>query len=422
MIVELISVGTELLLGNIVNTNAAYLSEKCAALGLSCYYQSVVGDNELRLSLVIEQALKRSDILILSGGLGPTQDDLTKEVVAKVLGLECELHQPSKERILSFFQKRNMAITENNWKQAMLPKGCKVVTNYNGTAPGIIIESNLKEIVMDTDKVTILLPGPPNELIPMFETSIVPYLRKLNPSILFSETVKICGIGESKAETMILDLIEGQTNPTIATYAKTGEVHIRVTAQAINTEEARKLIAPMVSKLKQRFGEHIFTLDDNVTLEEAIIDILKVNHLTLATVESCTGGLLAARFINVSGVSDVFQTGHITYSNEAKSKVLGIDEAMIEEHGAVSSTVAGEMAERLALLEGSEVTVGITGIAGPTGGSEEKPVGLVYIACSVFGKTQIVKYQFIGNRSRVRESAVSAALVLIRQCILDYFE
>ena len=230
MTVEFISVGTEILLGNIVNTNAAYLSEQCAALGLSCYHQSVVGDNEERLEEAVRQALSRSDILILSGGLGPTKDDLTKEVVAKVFGKELYEDTHTKERIEAYFKRvRSEQVTPNHWKQAMVPEGAKVVDNHNGTAPGLIMEED--------GKTAILLPGPPNEIKPMFERDIAPYLNRLQPEGIYSKMVKICSIGESKAETMVADLMDAQTNPTIAPYAKTGEVHFRVTAKAASPKE-----------------------------------------------------------------------------------------------------------------------------------------------------------------------------------------
>ena len=234
MVVEIICVGTEILMGNIVNTNAAYLAAKCAGLGLTCYYQSVVGDNEGRLYEAVKIAYDRSDVVILSGGLGPTQDDLTKETASKVLNKGLYMHEPSKEAIIRILSRRGLTITENNWKQAMVPEGCIVVENPNGTAPGIIMEENNTHI--------ILLPGPPGELIPMFEDSIVPYLKKLTPDVLYSDMVKLCGIGESMAEDRIKDLIDAQSNPTIATYAKTGEVHMRVTAKAESEEEAKKLV------------------------------------------------------------------------------------------------------------------------------------------------------------------------------------
>ncbi len=413
MTVEIIAVGTEILLGNIVNTNAAYLAEKCAGLGLSCYHQDVVGDNEERLCETIKMALARADILLLSGGLGPTQDDLTKEAAAKVLGKPLYLHEESREAIRQFFEKRGLEITDNNWKQAMVPEGCIVVENPNGTAPGIIMAENGKHV--------ILMPGPPGELIPMFETSIVPYLSKLQSGVIFSQTVKICGVGESKLEAMVKDLIENQTNPTIATYAKTGEVHLRVTARAEDEKAAKKLVKPMVKELKGRFGSNIYTTDDEVTLEKAVVDLLLANHLTICTVESCTGGLLAARLINVPGVSEVFKAGYITYSNKAKRRLLGVKKSLLLKHGAVSEQVAKDMARGAALVSKADVTVSITGIAGPDGGTEEKPVGLVYMGCSVCGRVTVKKCQFSGNRAKIRENTVSAALSLMRECILQYY-
>ena len=413
MTVELISVGTELLLGNIVNTNAAYLAEKCADLGLSCFYQSVVGDNEERLGAVLKAALERSDIVILSGGLGPTEDDLTKEVSAKVMGRQLVMHEPSKKRIEEYFTSRNMELTENNWKQAMMPEGAIAVNNENGTAPGVIIE--------DGDKKVILLPGPPNEMIPMFEKSIMPYLEGSDPEVIYSQTVKICGVGESKAETLIKDMIDSQSNPTIATYAKNCEVHLRVTAKAAGEKEAKKLVKPVVKELKNRFGPCIYTTNADITLEKAVVDLLIANKLTVSTVESCTGGMLAARLINVSGVSDVYKSGYITYSNKAKRRILGIKKGLLEKKGAVSEEVAKEMAKGAAAISRAEVAVSITGIAGPGGGTEEKPVGLVYIACSVCGKIKVRKYNFRGNRAKIRETAVSSALILMRQCVLEYY-
>ena len=413
MTVEIISVGTEILLGNIVNTNAAYLAEKCAGIGLACYYQEVVGDNEERLLSVLQTALTRADVLLLSGGLGPTQDDLTKEVAARVMGRPLYLHEESKAAIQSFFEKRGLEITDNNWKQAMVPEGCSVVANPNGTAPGIIMAQDGKHV--------ILMPGPPNEMIPMFETSIMPYLSGLQSCVIYSQTVKICGVGESKAETMVADLIKEQSNPTLATYAKTGEVHLRVTARAEDEKAARKLVKPMVKELKGRFGNHVYTTEDDVTLEKAVVDLLLANGLTISTVESCTGGLLAARLINVPGVSEVFKSGYITYSNKAKRRILGIKKGLLEKKGAVSEEVAKEMAKGAAAISKAEVTVSVTGIAGPDGGTDEKPVGLVYIACSVCGKVKVRKYNFKGNRAKIRETTVSSALILMRQCILEYY-
>ena len=413
MTVEIIAVGTEILLGNIVNTNAAYLAEKCAGLGLSCYHQDVVGDNEERLMETIRLALTRADIILLSGGLGPTQDDLTKEAAAKVMGKELYLHEPSREAIRQFFAERNPEITENNWKQAMVPEGAVVVENPGGTAPGIIIAENGKHVV--------LMPGPPGELIPMFEKSIMPYLAGLTSGVIYSQTVKICGVGESKAESMVEDLVSAQNNPTIATYAKTGEVHLRVTATAPDEKEAKKLVKPMVKELKGRFGNHVYTTDSEVTLEKAVVDLLAANKLTACTVESCTGGMLSARLINVPGVSEVFKSGYVTYSNKSKRKLLGIKKNNLMKHGAVSEQIAREMAKTAAVLARTDVSVSTTGIAGPDGGTPEKPVGLVYIACNVCGRTTVKECRFHGSREKIRESTVSAALSLMRECILQYY-
>lgn len=413
MTVEIIAVGTEILLGNIVNTNAAYLAEKCAGLGLSCYHQDVVGDNEERLMETIRLALTRADIILLSGGLGPTQDDLTKEAAAKVMGKALYLHEPSREAIRQFFAERNLEITENNWKQAMVPESCTVVENPGGTAPGIIMAENGKHVV--------LMPGPPGELIPMFERSIMPYLAGLTSGVIYFQTVKICGVGESKAESMVEDLVDAQSNPTIATYAKIGEVHLRVTATAQDEKEAKKLVKPMVKELKGRFGNHVYTTDSEVTLEKAVVDLLMANKLTACTVESCTGGMLSARLINVPGVSEVFKSGYVTYSNKSKRKLLGIKKNILMKHGAVSEQIAREMAKTAAILARTDVSVSTTGIAGPDGGTPEKPVGLVYIGCNVCGRITVKECHFNGNREKIRESTVSAALSLMRECILQYY-
>lgn len=413
MVVELISVGTEILLGNIVNTNAAYLSEQCALLGLSCFFQSVVGDNEGRLREALSLALTRADIILLSGGLGPTEDDLTKETAASVLGYDLVEDEQWKEKLTAYFAKRKMKLTENNWKQAMVPQGCIVVGNKNGTAPGIIMEKEGRHV--------ILLPGPPGELIPMFEESIQPYLSALNPGKIVSQMVKVCGVGESLAETMILDLIDSQTNPTVATYAKTGEVHLRVTAKADNEKEAKRLLKPVIKELKERFGANIYSTSENVTLESSVVDLLRENGLTLTTAESCTGGMFAARIVNVPGASDVFREGFITYSNKAKRKYLGVKKGTLVKEGAVSEKTASEMAKGGCFLTKADVCVAITGIAGPGGGTEDKPVGLVYIGCCVCGRTAVKEYHFSGERAKIRESSVAAALTFLRESMLEYF-
>ena len=405
------SVGTELLLGNIVNTNAAYLAERCASLGLSCYHQSVVGDNEKRLEEAVRLALSRADIVILSGGLGPTKDDLTKEVTAKVFGKELREDAHTKERIEQYFrQMKSGKITENNWKQALVPEGAAVVDNHNGTAPGLIIEEG--------EKTAVLLPGPPNELKPMFEESVAPYLNSRQPEGIYSRMVKLCGIGESKAETMISDLMEKQTNPTIAPYAKTGEVHLRLTAKAGDEAEAEHLMGPVLEELYKRFGKFIYTENENVTLEDAVVDLLKKKGYTVTTAESCTGGRLAARIMNVPGASNVYNEGYITYSNDAKRKLLGVKKETLEEFGAVSRQTAQEMAEGAADAAGADAALSVTGLAGPDGGTKEKPVGLVYVGCFVNGHTRTEEFRFTGNRDKNRDYAVVRALTLLREELL----
>ena len=380
-------------------------------LGLSMYYQSVVGDNPGRLEEMVKTAMKRSDIIILSGGLGPTQDDLTKETVAKVMGKKLVEDQKARQEIQLFLERRGRTITENNWKQALVPEGCQVLYNVNGTAPGLIVK--------DDNTCVILLPGPPNELVPMFEEQVYPYLHKLQPEIICSKMIKLCGIGESSAETKILDLVEAQTNPTVAPYAKTGEVHLRITAKAESETAAYKLMEPVEEVLRQRFGTLIYTNDPQVTLEMAIYELLKANNLTVTTAESCTGGLVAGRLINVPGISEYIKEGYITYSNEAKQKLLGVPAEILQKYGAVSPQTAEAMAKGGAKAAEADVCIAVTGIAGPDGGSLEKPVGLVYMSCYCLGKVYTEKNQYTGSRSKIREYAVASALTLLRQAILD---
>lgn len=412
MTAELICVGTELLLGNIVNTNAAFISEKCAMLGLSMYYQSVVGDNPERLEELLKTAMGRSSVIILSGGLGPTQDDLTKETAARVMQRELVEDKRARQEIQEFLEKRGRRITDNNWKQAMVPENCRILYNSNGTAPGIIMEEGETRM--------ILLPGPPNELMPMFEEQVYPYLHALLPEIICSKMVKLCGIGESSAETKILDVIETQTNPTVAPYAKTGEVHLRITAKAESEQAAYALIAPVEEELQKRFGNLIYTDDPEVTLEMEVYRLLKENHLTVTTAESCTGGLLAGRLINVPGISEYLKEGYITYSNEAKEKLLGVPSETLKEHGAVSPQTAEAMAKGGAKAADADICVAVTGIAGPDGGTKEKPVGLVYMSCFCGGKLYTEKNQYSGSRSKIREYSVASALTLLRRAIIEY--
>lgn len=445
MVVEIISVGTELLMGNTVNTNANYLAKKCVELGLINYHQVTVGDNEDRLENVIKTALSRSDIIILSGGLGPTSDDITKEITAKALGRELVKDLGVKEAIQSYFTRsRRLDIPHNNWKQSYIIEGSTVVENHNGTAPGLIVDSyedynqedniNIDKTIDDNEqigktqskeeqanKIVILLPGPPRELIPMFEDSIMPYLRSYLSGTFYSETIKIIGYGESEAVLIVSDLIDNQANPTIAPYAKLGEVHFRITASANDEEEGKILVSPIVEEFKNRFGNSIFTSKEEEELEEVVVDLLLANSIKLTTAESCTGGLLSGKIVNVSGASSIFNEGFITYSNEAKEKHLGVKRETLERFGAVSRETAIEMAVGVAKNTGSDTSLAITGIAGPEGGTEEKPVGLVYIACFLDNNIRVKEYHINGNRQAVRERAVIYALDMLRKQMIDQY-
>ncbi len=410
MTAEIICVGTELLLGNIVNTNAAFLSEKLAYLGINCYFQTVVGDNRDRLLSVINTALSRADILIFSGGLGPTEDDLTKETVAEALGKKLIRDKWAEQEIADYFALRGRIPTDNNWKQADVIEGCEILYNKNGTAPGIFVSEG--------EKTVILLPGPPLELKSMFTDSVMPKLQQKCGQVFYSQTVKIVGPGESSVETQILDMLDTQDNPTIAPYAKTGEVHLRVTARAKDEKEAREKTAPVVEELYRRFGNAVYTTDADETLEMALTKLLIKKKYTMTTAESCTGGMIAARMVNAPGVSAVLKSGFITYANEAKEELLGVSHDTLEKFGAVSRETAEEMAEGAVKAAHTDAAVAVTGIAGPDGGTKEKPVGLVYIGVNVRGNVEVREYHFSGSRQKIRESVTAAALTFLREKLL----
>lgn len=410
MTAEIICVGTELLLGNIVNTNAAFLSEKLAYLGINCYFQTVVGDNRDRLLSVINTALSRADILIFSGGLGPTEDDLTKETVAEALGKKLIRDKWAEQEIADYFALRGRIPTDNNWKQADVIEGCEILYNKNGTAPGIFVSEG--------EKTVILLPGPPLELKSMFTDSVMPKLQQKCGQVFYSQTVKIVGPGESSVETQILDMLNTQENPTIAPYAKTGEVHLRVTARAKDEKEAREKTAPVVEELYRRFGNAVYTTDADETLEMALTKLLIKKKYTMTTAESCTGGMIAARMVNAPGVSAVLKSGFITYANEAKEELLGVPHDTLEKFGAVSRETAEEMAEGAVKAAHTDAAVAVTGIAGPDGGTKEKPVGLVYIGVNVRGNVEVREYHFSGSRQKIRESVTAAALTFLREKLL----
>lgn len=405
---EIINTGTELLLGQILNRNAQYLSQRLSQLGIDVYYHTTVGDNPARIAEAISQALQRSEIVITTGGLGPTNDDLTKEMVAEVLGLEMVEDASSLARIEGFFADRGRVMPKNNTKQACFPDGAIIMPNDFGTAPGAIVEKG--------EKVVIILPGPPFELEPMFETSAYSYLQKLSggrPTLIKSRVLRLFGIGESTVEERIKDLLDSQTNPTIAPLAKATEINLRLTAKGSNEEQILKMIKPVEEELRNRLGEYIFGADE-VSLEKVVGNLLEKHELTLATAESCTGGLLAAKITDVPGSSAYFHYGLVTYSNEAKMKLLRVREETLNNCGAVSEATAREMAQGVRILANADLGVAVTGIAGPGGGTVEKPVGLVYIALASENNIICQECRFLGDRETIRGLTVNTALNMVR--------
>lgn len=406
---EIIAIGTEILLGDIVNSNAQYLGQEMASLGIDMHYQQVVGDNEKRIIHAFDEAYSRSDIVITTGGLGPTEDDLTKEVAAKYFNKKLIPHENSIKRIKEYFEFRQKRMPENNLKQGLIPEGCIVIKNNNGTAPGVIIEEN--------NKTMIILPGPPKEMKPMFEEVVRPYLQKKSDSVLVSKMIKILGVGESTIAEELKDLMESQINPTIAPYAKEVGVIVRVTAKARTEEEAVKLIIPIEEEIKKRLGDNVYAIED-IDLEEVVAKLLIEKKLTISTAESCTGGMIASTLINYPGISEVLLEGAVTYSNEAKHKRLGVKNETLDKYGAVSEETAMEMAIGIAKTAGTDVSIVTTGIAGPGGGTKEKPVGLVYVGIYVKGKVEVQKCMFNGNRSRVRLQATITGLDMLRRNLI----
>lgn len=366
---ELISVGTEILLGDILNTDAQFLSIELAKLGISVIHQSTVGDNRERLLAQLDEAAKRSDIIILSGGLGPTPDDLTKEVCCEFFGKEMFLHEPTVEKIKKYFSSKDMEMAENNLKQAMLPRDCVIFPNDNGTAPGMAIKKDGVHI--------LVLPGPPRELKPMFTNCALPYLMQFSDRIIVSHNIRTFGIGESSMAERVNDLFDSE-NPTVAPYAKDGEALLRVTAMAKSKEEAEKLCEPVINEIKKRLDGYVYGIDYKC-IEEAVVKALKERHLTVATAESCTAGLIAKRITDIPGASEVFECGIVSYANRIKHKVLGVSEEDLNEYGAVSEPVARQMAQGALKISGADIAVSVTGIAGPDSDSTNKPVGLIYI-------------------------------------------
>lgn len=411
MIAELISTGSELLLGQVVNTNAQYISARLAELGINLFFQTTVGDNRVRMEKAISTALARADIVITTGGLGPTLGDITKEVSSGVFGRKLTLHEESLKRIQAMFAYRGVEMTENNIRQAMIPEGAIVLPNNRGTAPGVVMEEG--------HKVIINLPGPPYEMQGMFEDAVVPYLTAKYglKQVIYSRVLRCFGLGESSLEEEIKDLLKQQSNPTIALLAREREIHIRLTALADDVAQAHSMLGSLEEVIRTRIGQHIFATDDD-TLAKVVGDLLVERKYKIACAESCTGGMIAAMFTDVPGSSAYFVQGAVTYTNEAKINLLKVKENTIRQHGAVSEQTAREMAEGVRSLAGTDVGLSVTGIAGPGGATEEKPVGLVYIGVAMPDATSVYKYVFSGDRSSVRLYAAKTALDLLRRNLL----
>ncbi|MGM9606670.1 MAG: competence/damage-inducible protein A [Oscillospiraceae bacterium] len=412
--VEIISVGTELLLGNIVNSDAQMLSRKLSELGLNVYYHTVVGDNPERLKQAVETAKGRADILITTGGLGPTCDDLTKQTLAAAFGKKLVLHEDIADELRAWFARRGQKMTENNLQQAQLPEGCTIFPNACGTAPGCAFQAEGKHVLM--------LPGPPSECKDMFEKQAMPYLAALGEGVICSRTLKIFGMGESKMESLLREKMNVLTNPTLAPYAKEGECELRITAKAADEDAARALIAPVEEEVRALLGDVVYGADVP-NLETVVLELLKEKNMTLGTAESCTGGLIAKRLTDIPGSSAVFRGGVVSYCNAVKAAVLGVPEKLLEEVGAVSEPVARAMAEGARKALGCDLALAATGVAGPGSDERGNPAGLVYIALAAPDQTFVRTMSLSdASRERVRTTAAHHALDMARRYLCGLFD
>ena len=406
---EIISVGTELLMGQILNTNARYISGRLADFGINLYYHITVGDNHDRLKDSIRTGFSRSDILIFTGGLGPTEDDITKETIAEYFGLELVIYEDYKEKLIERMVSRGYQCTPNNFKQVMFPKEhCIILPNPNGSAPGCIIE-------MD-GKAAIMMPGPPWEMEPMFEAQVVPYLEKRSNCRFYSRTLRIFGRGESQVEHDIQDIVDRQTNPTIAPYAKASETTLRITARCGDEAEGEALILPVMDEICDRIGEYVYS-SHGLEMHQVCAELLSKNQLKLAVAESCTGGMIASQLVSVPGSSGWFIEGVVTYSPEAKMRRLGVKAETLDQYTDVSAETAKEMAEGIRISSGADIGISTTGYAGPSGAPDQ--IGHVFIGVSDKDGVQAYEFHFKGSRERVRITASLNALNLLRKLILS---
>ncbi len=411
---EIICVGTELLMGQVINTNANFLASELASLGISSYRQIVIGDNRDRLLEQIQTSAARSDLVILTGGLGPTADDLTMATAAAAAGLPLELHEESFKQMSSFFQRICRTMPASNKKQAMMPVGATVFPNMNGTAPGAMFECKASgKESQNHSAYLVLLPGPPSEMVPMFQEQVRPILEKYNEVRFRTEYIRLYGIGESAAEERIKDLIDSQTNPTIAPYASEGECLFRIT-QRIEPGIDQDLITPIIAIFRERFGDYIYEIGKR-TLKEVVYDLLSSKGMTLSFAESCTAGMASSDFVDVPGASKVLTGSIVAYDNGVKEQLLGVTQDVLSNMGSVSRECAAQMAEGCRKLLGTDISVSITGIAGPAAYSTDKPVGLVYLALSDKDGTEVSEINLSGNRMRVRRVSVLHAFNMIRK-------
>lgn len=412
LVAEILCTGEELLLGDIVNTNAAFLSAELTGLGINVYHHSVVGDDASRLADCVSEGLSRSDIVVISGGLGPTKDDLTKETVGALFGREMRLHSESLEAIRAYFAKTGRVMSKNNEKQAMMPEGAIVFPNHYGTAPALALENERGQSV-------IMLPGPPSELVPLFFEQVVPYLKRKSEAAIVSKNIHFFGIGESALAERLDGLLIDTPALSAATYCKEGEVRIRITARADSEAEAEGACEAYAQKIMQTdAGKFVYGVDVG-TIENAVVKALHESGLTLSAAESCTGGLIAKRVTDISGCSDVFFGGCVTYTNDVKQRLIGVSEKTLEQYGAVSEQTAREMARGVRLATGSDIGVSATGIAGPTGGTAETPVGTVFIGISTRNGEEVRKLSLSPMRSReyIRLASATNAFDMVLKAI-----
>ncbi len=409
--VEILCIGTEILLGNIVNSNSKVISEELHNIGVNVYHHSVVGDNLDRAVEALENGFKNSNVIITTGGLGPTKDDMTKEAVSKYFDAPQVLYEEEKEKLVNFFKSRNIEMPLSNLRQVHFPEGSIALDNPNGTAPGLILEKN--------DKTIIMLPGPPHEMKPMLMNLVIPYLQKRSNKVFFSKTLNFIGIGESALEERLESIIDAQTNPTIAPYAKIGYPILRVTASSEKLDKSMEMVEKTCEEIKSLASEHLFGYNEEEP-QHAIVRMLTEKGLTISFAESCTGGMVASNIVDVNNSSTVFKESFVTYSNEAKAQRLGVKQETLENYGAVSKECAIEMAKGVRLVTNSDIGVSITGIAGDTGGTKEKPVGLTYICIDTEDTTFVKEFIFSRKRNDNRRNATINTFNIIIKYLKGY--